>query len=45
MSERTRAWWRNVASDVFRPDFVAEVEKIISSENNLDYVEKVLAIE
>ena len=44
-TDRTRHWWRNVASDVFRPDFVSEVEKIISSKNELDYVKKVLAIE
>ena len=44
-TERTRDWWMNIARDTFRPDFVGEVDEIILGQYELDYVEKVLAIE
>ena len=43
--KRARDWWSNIARETFRPDFAAEVDQIISSPTENDYLQKVLAIE
>ena len=43
-TKRTRDWWANIARDVHRPDFAAEVDRLISQEPGADYLQEVLSI-
>ena len=44
-TKRTRDWWTNIARDVYRPDFAAEVDELIDQTPGHDYLQDVMAIQ
>ena len=43
-TKRTQDWWTSIARDVYRPDFAAEVDRLINQGPGADYLQEVMSI-